>query len=235
MSTQTIDNQTVEAAAPAAPASEAADAAKRTGQPQTSESAAADTPTHGKPHAAHPHAGHTQIVTPEQFVTAEQHLAQLAGKALSPELTKGLRIKLGNMYNGDTHPGHSTLELRFSGPLIAANFALMSDQLTRALKHYGPTKDLMTGTTHTVDRLDDHEGTHLSVTIPGLTHERYAQLIHALQQPVVDHAHAHPTHHEAHKPEADKPTADESPAAQVSVPAAHQGQLQAASQALAVG
>ena len=112
------------------------------------------------------------IVMPAVLKAAEENLANHLGAHIAPELTEGLELTLSSA------PSHGATDmiLSFSGAMVAANPALLGEQVTTALQQLPAITALELAKP---PHADMKEG-KLRVHMEGLSIEGYATLVQAL-------------------------------------------------------
>ena len=114
----------------------------------------------------------SRVVTSEEFAKAEAALASYVGSKIDAKLTKGLILSVGN----DIHKGKpevTDLNLVFSGPEVAANFAELHNELMNAFSQLGgePFKS------HTIHKDEVAGATVFRMTIANVPTEQYVKLV----------------------------------------------------------
>lgn len=129
------------------------------------------------------------ILLPEMLSNAEKHLAAHIGSAIDRLLEKNLLLSVSN----NLEKGTTSLVLSFEGDMVAANPAVLSEQVVAAL-HKVPAMHALFAQHHHAPVSTFHEG-KLQVMIPHLTTAQYAHLVQSLAAGIeATHtpAHSHP-------------------------------------------
>lgn len=132
------------------------------------------------------------ILLPEVLTGAEKNLATHIGSMIDPMLEKNLLLSLSS----NLEKGTTSLILTFEGDMVAANPAVLSEQVVAAL-HKVPAMHALFAQHHHTPVSHVHDG-KLDVMIPHLTTAQYAHLVQSLaagievSQAVQAPAHTHP-------------------------------------------
>lgn len=114
------------------------------------------------------------VLLPEMLSNAEKHLATHIGSVIDPLLEKNLLLNVSN----NLEKGTTNLVLSFEGDMVAANPAVLSEQVVAAL-HKVPAMHALFAQHHHAPVSTLHEG-KLQVMIPHLTTAQYAHLVQSL-------------------------------------------------------
>lgn len=132
------------------------------------------------------------ILLPTVLTSAEKNLATHIGSIIDPMLEKNLLLSVSS----NLEKGTTSLILSFEGDMVAANPAVLSEQVVAALHKVPAMQALFAQHHHTpVSRVHDGK---LDVMIPHLTTAQYAHLVQSLaagievSQAAHAPAHTHP-------------------------------------------
>lgn len=114
------------------------------------------------------------ILLPTVLTSAEKNLATHIGSIIDPMLEKNLLLSVSS----NVEKGTTSLILSFEGDMVAANPAILSEQVVAAL-HKVPAMHALFAQHHHTPVSHVHDG-KLDVMIPHLTTAQYAHLVQSL-------------------------------------------------------